>query len=78
VVAVFMPREPDLGLGRPDARSGVLKLASQALDCNACAITPSAFDNMKQAAMLSLMQVRADIRAAQQDRAALSTDFTKH
>jgi hypothetical protein len=59
VVAIFMPREPDLGLGRPGA--------SHALTCEGygkpCATTLGALDTFQSIAVRSLAQVKAEIEA---------------
>jgi hypothetical protein len=59
VVAIFMPREPDLGLGRPGA--------PHALTCagygKPCAATLGALDTFQSLAVRSLAQVKAEIEA---------------
>lgn len=72
VIAVFMPREPNLGLGRPDASEAMIGLASQAasqaMQCHDCAVKIGALDMAKAAAFRSLAQVKAEIEEAQRER----------
>ncbi len=81
LVSVVMPREPDLGLGRPGTHglsADALSWASDALSrpsqmCSgretACAAGLSFLDSLQNAAVLSLAQVKADIEAQQRARA---------
>jgi hypothetical protein len=72
VIAVFMPREPNLGLGRPDpgaAAMGLASQASQAMACGGCALSLGALDTAKAAAYRSLAQVKGEIEEAQRERA---------
>jgi hypothetical protein len=80
VVSVLMPREPDLGLGRPggqglteQAQAWVSDTARQPSQvCNgrerACAAGLTFLDSLQGAAVRSLAQVKADIEAAQRAR----------
>lgn len=67
VVAVLMPREPDLGLGRPgNARSFVRSAEDDAsLNCkdygNTCEKALGFVDTFQSVAVKSLAQVKADI-----------------
>jgi hypothetical protein len=82
VVAVLMPREPDLGFGRPDIGSAssdsMLSTVSSALKapkaCDgteaACMAALGLLDRLRGAAVESLAQVKADIEEAQRERAA--------
>ncbi len=75
LVSFLMPREPDLGFGRPQAPSvpsvdtmAALIQSSSAQDAcaahrDACAGTLSLLDNVQAVAVRSLDQVRADIEA---------------
>jgi hypothetical protein len=69
VVAVLMPREPDLGFGRP-GRLGLLAGADPAhLDCHdyetACERAAGFVDSFQAVALRSLAQVKADIEKDQ-------------
>jgi len=82
LVSVVMPREPDLGLGRPGTRSissDALSWASGAVSqtgqaCRGrqatCAAGLSFLDSLQSMAVQSLAQVKADIEAQQRARAA--------
>jgi hypothetical protein len=70
VVAVLMPREPDLGFGRP-GRLGLLAGTDPAhLDCRdyetACERAVGFADSFQAIALHSLAQVKADIEQDQQ------------
>lgn len=83
VVAVFMPHEPDLGLGRPEAMASAIlpaQVAQFAGDaaaapqtvCNAhaqgCAAALGLLDRFQDVAVRSLAQVRTEIEASQRAR----------
>jgi len=82
VVAVLMPREPDLGFGRPGIGSAspdsMLSTVSSALKApkacdgaqGACAAALGLLDRLRGAAVESLAQVKEDIEEAQRERAA--------
>lgn len=82
LVSVLMPREPDLGLGRPGTHglsSEALSWASTAVTqpgqmCRgreaACAAGLSFLDSLQGVAVRSLAQVKADIETQQRARAA--------
>jgi hypothetical protein len=82
LVSVVMPREPDLGLGRPgthglssDALSWATDAASRPSQmCSGrettCAAGLSFLDSLQSVAVRSLAQVKADIEAQQRARAA--------
>ena len=83
VVAVLMPREPDLGFGRPGGSDGVppnsvLSAVSSTLKqpktCDGheaiCVATLGLLDRLQTSAVQSLAQVKADIEEAQRERAA--------
>jgi hypothetical protein len=81
LVSVLMPREPDLGLGRPGTHglsSDALSWASTAVTqpgqmCRgreaACAEGLSVLDSLQSVAVHSLAQVKADLEAQQRARA---------
>lgn len=84
IVAVFMPHEPDLGLGRPDAiasailPSQVAQMAGDAVAaphsvCTAhaegCAAALGILDRFQDLAVSSLNQVKAEIEQSQRVRA---------
>ena len=82
VVSVLMPREPDLGFGRPGAQSSIAQSATSwaqgALQapnsmCKdhavACVGALSALDSMQSVAVRSLAQVKADIEDQERERA---------
>jgi len=60
VVAIFMPREPDLGLGRPGASHAHLTCEGYG---KPCAATLGALDTFQSIAVRSLAQVKAEIEA---------------
>jgi hypothetical protein len=72
VVAVLMPREPDLGLGRPSvATAAGQNLQSNAkVDCagyeKACSTAFGVLDSFQSVAVRGLADVRADIESEQQ------------
>jgi len=71
VVAVLMPREPDLGLGRPSVTAAVSQnLRGSQADCasyeKACATAFSVLDSFQSVAVRSLADVKADIQSEQQ------------
>jgi hypothetical protein len=82
VVAVLMPREPDLGFGRPVIGSAssesMLSTASSALKapkaCDGteatCMAALGLLDRLHGAAVERLAQVKADIEQAQRERTA--------
>ncbi|HTW36404.1 MAG TPA: hypothetical protein VMD53_17415 [Rhizomicrobium sp.] len=67
VVAVLMPREPDLGLGRPGASRSFAPDLERDADFNCrdygktCATALSFVDTFQSVAVKSLAQVKADI-----------------
>ena len=83
VVAIFMPREPDLGLGRPGAVAALLPPAMadsvesllgaphQACQHHAegCAAALGVIDNLQSVALRSLNQVKAEIEQSERERA---------
>jgi hypothetical protein len=84
LVAVLMPREPDLGLGRPgtqgfmsDAMSWV-SAAKPAKMCEgreaACAAGFTFLDSLQSVTVRSLAQVKADIEEQQRERAMRPRD----
>jgi hypothetical protein len=79
VVAVLMPHEPDLGLGRPgDARAFLPDMQHEAdLSCRGygetCASALSTVDTFQLIALRSLAQVKADIE--QDERTATRHRF---
>jgi len=71
VVAVLMPREPDLGLGRPSVTGAVaqnLRGGTQ-VDCasyeKACATAFNVLDSFQSVAVRGLADVKADIEREQ-------------
>jgi len=76
VVSFFMPREPDLGYGRPSAESGISGLIASAesaaadpssgcvKNAGACAAGLSILDAFQGVAVHSLADVKADIEAS--------------
>ncbi len=84
IVAVLMPHEPDLGLGRPGAAAtamlpdGVAQWAQGAVaapqtacseHAESCAAALSFVDTLQAAAVQSLSRVKAEIEASQRQRA---------
>ena len=67
VVAVLMPREPDLGLGRPGAARSFMRSAENdtSLNCKdygtTCENALGFVDTFQSVAVKSLAQVKADI-----------------
>jgi hypothetical protein len=78
VVAVFMPHEPNLGLGRPGATDSITSQVSGALKqpqtCAgrevACSALSTIVDRLKATGADRLAQVKADIEEAQAERRA--------
>lgn len=82
LVSLFMPREPDLGLGRPGIGgipADTLSWATTAISqpgamCRgreaACSAGVSILDSLQNVTLRSLAQVKADIEAQQRARAA--------
>jgi hypothetical protein len=85
IVAVLMPHEPDLGLGRPGASAvstmlpasvtqwveGAASAPQQACadHADSCAAALGIVDTLQNAAVHSLAQVKAEIEASQAQRA---------
>jgi hypothetical protein len=82
VVSVLMPREPDLGFGRPGAQTSIAQsatswaqgaLSAPSSTCKdhaaACGIALSALDSVQSVAVRSLAQVKADIEDQERARA---------
>lgn len=84
VVGVLMPREPDLGLGRPGTSAVSLLPATAAAwvestlgapqracagHAQACAATLDAIDSLQRSAVSGLAQVKADIEKSRRLRA---------
>ncbi|HEY1708012.1 MAG TPA: hypothetical protein VGG10_07090 [Rhizomicrobium sp.] len=80
VVSFFMPREPDLGLGRPNGDTGGIaglvqnaQTASTQATCdsksNACAVGLGLLSQFRGVAVRSLAEVKADIEHSRQERA---------
>jgi hypothetical protein len=69
VVAVLMPREPDLGLGRPGESHALVPDLERDADLNCrdygktCATALNVVDTFQSVAVKSLAQVKADIEA---------------
>lgn len=83
VVAILMPHEPDLGLGRPGAAASLpgsifSKLTSLiepgSADCKdremACVAASGAASQLQNTAFQSLSEVKAEIEEAKRERAA--------
>lgn len=79
VVAILMPREPDLGLGRPGAHAGAgfLSTIGQLLQPGqsscaghqlACVAASGAVSQLQGTAFQSLAQVKAEIEEAKRER----------
>lgn len=74
VVAIFMPREPDLGLGRPGASRAFAGLSRKdaRLTCDGygktCATALGALDSFQSIAVQSLARVKADIESDERFR----------
>jgi hypothetical protein len=74
-VSVLMPREPDLGFGRPNAHASLLQSVSAEAPsgckdyAGACKTAFSMLDSFQSVAVRNLAQVRADIE--EQERARL-------
>lgn len=68
VVAVLMPREPDLGLGRPGVARSLMRSAESdaSLNCKdygkTCETAVGFVDTFQSVAVKSLAQVKADIQ----------------
>lgn len=83
VVAVLMPRDPNLGLTRPDAATSFLPSsvtrwldktagapqAACAAHAGDCADVLDVVDTLQDAALHSLAQVKAEIEASKRERA---------
>jgi hypothetical protein len=79
LVAVLMPREPDLGFGRPSTHGLVSDAMSWASSANpgqicsgreaACATGLSFLDSLQSVTVRSLARVKADIEEQQRERA---------
>jgi hypothetical protein len=71
VVAVLMPREPDLGLGRPSVTGAVTQSlqGGSKVDCasyeKACATAFGVLDSFQSVAVRGLADVKADIQSEQ-------------
>jgi hypothetical protein len=78
VVAMLMPREPNLGLGRPDAGlvslpQSVIRIAQTQKSCDAddAGCAAEGFIGMVQdAALKRLAEVKVEIAESQRERAA--------
>ena len=78
VVAILMPHEPDLGLGRPGSSDSLASQVTSALKqphaCDgqegACFALFAAIDKVKANGYKRLAQVKADIEEAQAERRA--------
>jgi hypothetical protein len=83
VVAILMPREPDLGLGRPGVTASLpgaifSKLTAlvepASTDCKdremACLAASGAASQLQNTAFQSLAEVKAEIEEAKRERAA--------
>jgi hypothetical protein len=83
LVSLLMPREPDLGFGRPGAQQGIVQstlswatasLAQPNSVCKghegACATTLGVLDSLQSMAVRNLSQVKADIEQQERERAA--------
>lgn len=76
MVAVLMPHEPNLGLGRPGTNDSVSAQVTSALKapraCDgqevACFALSAIVDRIKMSGARSLAQVKADIEEAQAER----------
>jgi hypothetical protein len=77
VVALLMPREPDLGFGRPAAPgaglvSGISTAVKHRKSCESeqavCAATLGVLDRMKLSGIRSLAEVRTEIEQAERAR----------
>jgi hypothetical protein len=75
VVAVLMPREPDLGLGRPGASHAIASDLERDADLSCkdygktCATALGFVDTFQSVAVRSLAQVKADIEEDQRTTA---------
>jgi hypothetical protein len=82
LVSLLMPREPDLGLGRPGLAGGDLTLPSVAAATTglgqaaqlctghaaACAGSLSLLDSFQDKAVRGLAEIKAEIEASRKDR----------
>lgn len=79
VVSVFMPREPDLGLGRPSSHASLLETAgglanavqsnpSCSTDAAACRTGWGLLDSLQSITVRNLAEVKADIEEAERAR----------
>jgi len=82
VVAIFMPHEPDLGLGRPDAVATLPPAAANAVEsflgapqkacqnhAQGCAAALGVIDDLQSVAIGSLVQVKAEIERSERQSA---------
>jgi hypothetical protein len=80
VVSFFMPREPDLGFGRPNGDAGGIaglvqnaQTASAQATCesknDACTVGLGLLSQFRGVAVHSLAEVKADIEHSRQERA---------
>ena len=82
VVSVLMPREPDLGFGRPGMQGSIVQSAASWTQsaistpnsvckdrASSCATALGVLDSMQSVAVRSLSQVKADIEEQQRERA---------
>jgi hypothetical protein len=75
VVAILMPHEPDLGLGRPNFAGGA-NLGSHAAcsEQGACRKPSGLLDQFQSMAVSNLAEVKADIEREQHRHTDLRTD----
>jgi hypothetical protein len=77
VVAIFMPHEPDLGLGRPTRAADLDGGEGGTLHCReggACATALDYLDRFQAIAVRNLAEVKADIEREKHRRATTPGD----
>lgn len=80
VVAVLMPHEPDLGLGRPKSVGTLIASTSTPADlgcqdnAKACGAALRVIDSFQAVAVRNLAEVKADIERAERDHKAAAAD----
>ena len=68
-VALIVPHEPNLGLGRPSLAPETGRRVD-ACDSGSCTLDPAALAGVQAMVLASLIQVKADIAQAQRERDA--------
>ena len=77
VVAILMPHEPDLGLGRPNSSGQLGANLGYHADCSergSCRQALGFLEQFQSMAMRNLAEVKADIEREERNRPVLRTD----